>query len=923
MKHFEQLLNMISNYDEPTLWRQSVFLNSPKNKNYFDRNLERLIAELYYLHCQEPENEELSLKIETLSKEIVNQGNLLLTDDELKRLEQEFSCYAKEIKDTTIHLVSHAHIDMNWLWGYNETVDITIDTIKTMLKIMKDYPDFTYSHSQGSTYKIMEQYAPELIDEIKKYIKLGQFEVAATTWTEKDTNMTSTESYIKHLTMTRSYLKKLLDLHDEDFYIDFEPDTFGHSAEVPKLLSLGNVKYYYHCRGLNQQSIYRFTSSAGHEVLAFKDPKWYNNAVHPTCFNHIPKELKRFDIKNFLFVYGVGNHGGGPTIRDIEEIKKMQEWPLLPTLRMSTYKAFFESIEPYRERFPIVQHELNFTLTGCFTSSSRMKTFNKISENVANMTTYSDALAAVSNCYETSNYDNLWEKIMFNQFHDILPGCGIMQTREYAAGEFQKVLAGFNQRRKRNYQKIASLVDTTFLGTATDHTRSAFGAGNGIHPNFMLKNFPGESSSYYISQNCIDGSDIRYYVVFNPSASKVSQVFDLLVWDYDINVDNLRCFDSEGNEIKFILTDRNYNQFWGHFYLSLKIELVLEPLSYKTIGFKEVESQKVINHMTTDPRLSQGDQYQLKNDNVVIELDPLTCSITSYTCNGKEYAKRAEFVLMNEEAKDSSAWNYRRVLSQVGQGSAFDVEFDKNDLYQAVRFNTKFGDTTLNVSYTLPQKSDLLEVTVNTNWNFIGNKEVIPSLVYQVNCPNITSYMNDIAGGFVSRTIKNEDVPGLSFIKLGQEEEKDLFISSEEKYGYRIIGNNLIHNLIRSTTSPDTHPENHTHLFRFFLGVGTMSECIVASDNVRSGVEFINAKANQSGKIAPAYRLPLLKEHLKIVTVGVIDGNHIFVRYLALESFEYRLNEDETFIDIYGKELGETSKRIKKLDVVTIKKKMR
>jgi alpha-mannosidase len=922
MKYFEQLLNMVSNYDEPTLWRQSVFLNNPKNKNYFDKNLERLIAELYYLHCQEPDNEELSLKIETLSKELVSKGNLSLTDDELKKLENEFSFYAKDIKDTTIHLVSHAHIDMNWLWGYNETVDITIDTIKTMLKIMKEYPDFTYSHSQGSTYKIIEQYAPELIDEIKKYIKLGQFEVAATTWTEKDTNMSSTESYIKHLTMTRSYLKNLLDLSDEDFYIDFEPDTFGHSAEVPKLLSYGNIKYYYHCRGLYDQSIYRFSSSAGHEVLAFRDPKWYNNAVHPTCFNHIPKELKRFHIKDFLFVYGVGNHGGGPTIRDIEEIKTMQKWPLLPTLKMSTYKAFFESIEPYRERFPVVQHELNFTLTGCYTSSSRMKTFNKISENVANMTTYSDALAVASNCYVASNYDNLWQKTLFNQFHDILPGCGIMHTREYAAGEFQKVLAGFNQKRKQNYQKIASLVDTTFLGTATDITKSAFGAGNGIHPNFMLDNFPGDSASYYISQNCIDGSDMRYYVVFNPSASKVSRVFDLLVWDYDVNLDNLRCFDSDGNEIKFVVVDRNYNQYWGHFYLSLKIELTLEPLSYKTIGFKEVDSKKVINHTTTDPRLSTYNRYQLTNDNVVIELDPQTCSITSYICNGKEYAKRAEFVLINEEAKDSSAWRYRRCLNQVGQGSAFDVEFDRNDLYQAVKFNTKFGDTIVKVTYTLPRCSNLLEVKVHTNWNFIGNKEVIPSLTYQVDCPSITSYMNDIAGGFVTRTIKNEDVPGLSFIKLGQEEEKNLFICSEEKYGYRIIGNNLIHNLIRSTTSPDTHPENHTHLFRFYLGVGALSECIVTSDNVRSGVEFINAKANQKDGIAPTCCLPLLKDNLKIVTVGALDANHIFVRYLALEPLEYHLRDDETLIDIYLNELRETSITVKKLDIITIKKKM-
>ena len=42
------------------------------------------------------------------------------------------------------------------MWRYDETVAITLDTFRTMLNLMDEYLDFTFSQSQASMYKIVE-----------------------------------------------------------------------------------------------------------------------------------------------------------------------------------------------------------------------------------------------------------------------------------------------------------------------------------------------------------------------------------------------------------------------------------------------------------------------------------------------------------------------------------------------------------------------------------------------------------------------------------------------------------------------------------------------------------------------------------------------------------------------------------------------
>jgi hypothetical protein len=69
------------------------------------------------------------------------------------------------------------------------------------------------------------------------------------------------------------HLKADEELEDGDFGLDFEPDTFGHCAQVPEILRTVGVKYYYHCRGYDGHSLYKWEAPSGSRITVFRFAK--------------------------------------------------------------------------------------------------------------------------------------------------------------------------------------------------------------------------------------------------------------------------------------------------------------------------------------------------------------------------------------------------------------------------------------------------------------------------------------------------------------------------------------------------------------------------------------------------------------------------------------------------------------------------
>ena len=166
------------------------------------------------------------------------------------------------------------------MWGFNETVSIVLATFRSILNIMDQYPEFCFSQSQASVYKIVEEYDPELMERIKARIAEGRWEVTASAWVETDKNMPSGESLLRHIQYTREYLSKVWGVKDFDWisprYLRTQRKRAGNRSVRRRKIFLPLQRQ---CPF--RDVLYRYQAPSGKEVLTYREPNWYNGAITP------------------------------------------------------------------------------------------------------------------------------------------------------------------------------------------------------------------------------------------------------------------------------------------------------------------------------------------------------------------------------------------------------------------------------------------------------------------------------------------------------------------------------------------------------------------------------------------------------------------------------------------------------------------
>ena len=755
---------------------------------------------------------------------------------------------ADAVKAYTVHCVAHAHIDMNWMWGFPETAAVTMDTFRTMLDLMNEYPQFTFSQSQASTYRITETYDPEMLEEIKARVKEGRWEVAASTWVEADKNMPAGESFARHALYAKRYLHELLGVDMDDLTLDYEPDTFGHNWNVPEISANAGVKYYYHHRAYDGYYVYRWKSRSGAEIIVFRDPKGYNAAISGELLPFSVQFCKDSRLKDMLMVYGVGDHGGGPTRRDIERILDMSAWPVAPTVIFSTYGAFYKALEEVRESLPVVNQELNFVFTGCYTSQSRIKMSNRIAED---RLYEAEALSAMAACFagakdNKASFAGAWEKILFNQFHDILPGSGVIDTREYALGEFQKAMTAIGANAQNAMRSIAGAVDTSDIETDPDKMTTSEGAGVGYDTSELKRfHFPHAERGR---------GKTRIFHLFNPTGfDRVSQE-TVTVWDWDYDVSRLSVRDGGGNPVSFQIIEHDGSGFgyWGHMRLELLIEASLPAFGYNTYILTEDAAVRLPKYgylINTQDYYSDGEKV-LDNGLVRAVFKSGDMRLVSFTdkTTGRDLMNGATpscaFRLITEDTiPGMTSWRvgrYAKITDLNAEGEVVIYEVKKGDLREIIKYRISFKQSSLDVTVSLDQHSKTLCFDVAADWHEIGNKQFMPQLNFFVPFAfQASQYRYDIPFGTIDRAPIYDDTPGNSFILAVPDEAGGipLMLTTDSKYGFRGADNSLAVSLIRSSTEPDPSPEDGMHRIR--IGVG-MVDSLCNKDVFSAAGAFIH-----------------------------------------------------------------------------------
>jgi alpha-mannosidase len=384
------------------------------------------------------------------------------------QVEQTLQPLAALAKSHVIHCVGHAHIDMNWMWGWHETVAVTGDTVRTVLQLLAEFPDFHFSQSQASIYRILERHHPDLLAALKPHIASGRWEVTASHWVEGDRNCGSGEAMTRQLLQTRAYFRDLLGLTPEDVTVDWVPDCFGHAATIPAFDARGGVRHYYCWRtgATDRPPAFRWQSEDSSEILVQRELESYNGMPNPGLVRHLWTMHRLCGLRAWMMVYGIGDHGGGPTRRHIRRIIDMDAWPIFPRWRFARSSEWFAQLETVRERLPLWTTELNSEYSGCLVSQAAIKRNNRQMENALAETDGVLALAQrlVAHPVPQPRMDEAWRTCLFGHFHDILPGSGVRATREYSGAQCQEVLAETMALSGGAWRALTAAIDTSFVG---------------------------------------------------------------------------------------------------------------------------------------------------------------------------------------------------------------------------------------------------------------------------------------------------------------------------------------------------------------------------------------------------------------------------------------------------------------------------
>lgn len=863
-----------------------------------------------------------------LVKRVMATGSLIDMQQAVHDAETLLLPLASTAKTFTIHCVGHAHIDMNWMWSWPETVAATNDSFLTVLRFMDEYPGFCFSQSQASVYAIIERHHPALLERIKQRVTEGRWEVIASHWVETDKNLVGGEALTRHLLYTRQYMQQLFNLSPEDVNIDWSPDTFGHAVTVPTYLCSGGVKYLYlHRPGVQtpvKPEAFWWQAPDNARVLVRNDMRYgYNQTIEPALATHLLDFAKAYGAHDFMSVYGVGDHGGGPTRRDIERVLDMASWPIFPVITFSTTRKFFTQLEKLGETLPTVSTELNMEFSGCYTSQSLIKKAVRFGEMRLKDSEAAASMAWVATGfpYPTVQFRDSWTEVLFNHFHDILPGSGVHDTRTYSHGLYQKTMAEASQIEMQALRRLASQVDTsfaTFPSCESPLTPAMLSSSIGAGVGYLSDNGRFTQSTQH------GGDGPRPFLFFNSTGQPRHEVVQVTIWEgytagqpLETRPYQMKFSDGSAVPAQFI----GKGDYWGHQYVTLALPVEAPALGYVAgvIG-EEAVTAKVTkgawqlgstHHCTYAPveRLMEG----IENDSLRLEIDATTGGIHRLIekSSGKTFVLDAPLLeYAVERPHGMSAWSIEH-SGPVEYPTVKHLKRKGDGPYTAsLEVGAQIHESEFIVTYELRAGDPQLYVHITGTWFQRGTALTgVPALTYALPLPMQEAKARyEIPFGAIDRDFcHGEEVPALHWAQVNGAiagQQVGCLLCNDSKHGYSLTGNILRLSLIRATYDPDNLPEIGNH--EIHLTVCPFVDELAVADATRTGnrlnqpIRVVSTDLHQGVLPTQAQLLSLSPDNVILSAIKKDENENA----LVIRLFETAGKDVEACVSLYPTFIG-------------------
>ncbi len=675
-----------------------------------------------------------------------------------------------------IHLIGNAHLDPIWLWRWQEGCGEVLQTFRSAVDRIKEYKGFIFTCSSASYYKWVEEIDPELFEEIRKLVKKGKWVPVNGWWVQPDCNMPSAESFARQALYSQLYYYEKFGITCKTGY---NVDSFGHSAMLPQLLTQSGMKCYVMMRPSMQENpdipenVFWWDSADGSRVLTYRIPTGYAECGKKAIDSAIDLLNERADKAGhgMMLFYGVGNHGGGPTKGDLDYLFELEDEGF-HNLEFSSPDDFFSEICVGQLDVPTWNDELQHHASGCYSATSMMKQLNRKAENwLANAEKWNTVAASVSNLpAATKAFGDAWKEVCFNQFHDILCGCSIMEAYDDVRDSVGYAMTVAAKEENKALLKIAGFVNTWLDGVS-------------------------DSVSCNERHHCRNLKFPRPVIVFNSLSFEVEQP----VRTYHPSA---RVTDCDGNDVLFqnVRSSRSNDS-----HLDTEFIAKVPALGYATYWLWHADAE--IEEFEKPESALKCDGFTIENEFIKVVFDEETGGILSIVNkeDGSEYLGGETCVplVVDNTEPDTWAHNIFKFDKTIGKMQLESIELVENgDARIVVRTKHVYNGSYLKQDFILASGSKLLRVKCKSLWQ--EPLTILKMPVTICGSDPISSY--EIPAGYIKRPCNGEEEPALTWGDVTAE-GRGIAVISDSKYSYDCIDNTLRLTLIRNCIFADHYSD--------------------------------------------------------------------------------------------------------------------
>ena len=502
-----------------------------------------------------------------------------------------------------IHIVSNAHLDPIWLWRWQEGCGEVLQTFRSAVERIKEYKGMIFTCSSASYYKWVEEIDPELFEEIRKLVKKGKWVPVNGWWVQPDCNMPDAESFARQALYSQLYYYEKF---GEICKTGYNVDSFGHNAMLPQLLTQGGMKCYVMMRpGMHENSeipenLFWWDSPDGSRVLTYRIANSYSINGKNDIDRELPRLRERAENSGhgMMLFFGVGNHGGGPTKGDLDYLLKLKE-DGYEELEYSSPDDYFSEICAGSLDVPVWSDEMQHHASGCYSATSMVKQLNRKAENwLASAEKWNTVASKLSNLpAATKAFGDAWKEVCFNQFHDILCGCSIMEAYDDVRDSMGYAMHIAAKEENKAMLRLADYVDTWLDGVS-------------------------DSVSCNERHHCRNLNFPRPVIVFNPLSYEVKQQ----VSTYHPSA---RVTDSDGNDVLFqnVRSSRSNDS-----HLDTVFNAKVPALGYATYWLWHADSE--VGEFKKAESALKADGLTIENEYIKVTFNEVTGGISSIINKG-------------------------------------------------------------------------------------------------------------------------------------------------------------------------------------------------------------------------------------------------------------------------------------------------